>query len=557
MKFKSCAALSLLLLSIASMSFAIPSAHSVTYPTVYVNPQNNYAFVGQSFTVAVAIANVTNLNFWEGLLYFNPSVLAAINASIPTNNIFAGYSPIFGTPTINNTVGTISISAYLPTQSIGANGSGTLFQVLFSANVVGTSYLNIIKGVIFGTTRLFDRSGNLIDFTYVNGSVQVASSEIKLTVPFHYQTATYYSGPAALEMVFDKYGEDISQLEIAEVAGTHPNVTFTDWLRRAAHFSNMSTSMGQAMPQNITGYTLRKFGYGAFETQGLTINQLQGLVTSGYPIIVSTWYDLSKQSSQYRVVVGFNATHIYLHDPWNKAAWNGQYGGPYMAIPYTTFSTLWNQSSLGSYNWGLFVVPWQISLTINMLHLQPYSFNVTATIRYLNSQVFPGTSYAASLANATISLPTGLQLNAGETSRKRLGTGNLSPGGSATVSWIVNGTTTTKYTIRVQAGGKISGTVASHGIYQSYNYQDIIGGNASINVYLGGTLSSPYPGDINGDGKVDIKDLARAGLAYGSHTGSPKWDPVADITGPTGVPDGKVDIRDIASIAKHYGQSWP
>jgi hypothetical protein len=57
-------------------------------------------------------------------------------------------------------------------------------------------------------------------------------------------------------------------------------------------------------------------------------------------------------------------------------------------------------------------------------------------------------------------------------------------------------------------------------------------------------------GDLNGDGKVDIMDIAIVAKAYGSIPGDPNWNPVADING-----DGKVDIMDIAIVAKHYGET--
>ncbi|UCB59620.1 MAG: hypothetical protein JSW72_05635 [Candidatus Bathyarchaeota archaeon] len=63
-------------------------------------------------------------------------------------------------------------------------------------------------------------------------------------------------------------------------------------------------------------------------------------------------------------------------------------------------------------------------------------------------------------------------------------------------------------------------------------------------------------GDINGDMKVDIKDIAGIAIHFGTVQGDPGYDPVADITGPTYLnPDGKVDIRDIALAAKHYGET--
>jgi hypothetical protein len=70
-------------------------------------------------------------------------------------------------------------------------------------------------------------------------------------------------------------------------------------------------------------------------------------------------------------------------------------------------------------------------------------------------------------------------------------------------------------------------------------------GNAAKTVKVSSLI-----GDLNGDGKVDIKDLAIAAKAYGSSPGMPNWNPIADMNG-----DLKVDIKDLAIIAKHYGET--
>lgn len=57
-------------------------------------------------------------------------------------------------------------------------------------------------------------------------------------------------------------------------------------------------------------------------------------------------------------------------------------------------------------------------------------------------------------------------------------------------------------------------------------------------------------GDVNGDGKVDIKDLALAGKAFGTYSGHPAYNPAADVN-----QDGVVDIRDLAIVAKNFGQT--
>jgi len=53
--------------------------------------------------------------------------------------------------------------------------------------------------------------------------------------------------------------------------------------------------------------------------------------------------------------------------------------------------------------------------------------------------------------------------------------------------------------------------------------------------------------DLNGDGKVNIEDIAIWGLAFGSHSGHARWNPNADING-----DGKVDMIDGVLIAKAW-----
>jgi len=59
-------------------------------------------------------------------------------------------------------------------------------------------------------------------------------------------------------------------------------------------------------------------------------------------------------------------------------------------------------------------------------------------------------------------------------------------------------------------------------------------------------------GDLNGDGKVDIKDIATAALAFGSYPDHPKWNPIADVD-----QDGKIYIKDLAVIAKNFGKTYP
>jgi len=68
------------------------------------------------------------------------------------------------------------------------------------------------------------------------------------------------------------------------------------------------------------------------------------------------------------------------------------------------------------------------------------------------------------------------------------------------------------------------------------------------NIFIDGEISIVFI-DVNGDGKVDIMDIAIVAKAFGSDPTLPNWDPRADLNG-----DRKVDIMDIAMVAIHFGE---
>ncbi len=66
------------------------------------------------------------------------------------------------------------------------------------------------------------------------------------------------------------------------------------------------------------------------------------------------------------------------------------------------------------------------------------------------------------------------------------------------------------------------------------------------------------PADINHDLKVDMKDVGKAGRAFGTVPGDALWNGHADVTGSDFlVPDGRIDMRDIGMIAREFGNSYP
>lgn len=284
-----------------------------------------------------------------------------------------------------------------------------------------------------------------------------------IPVPYHRQIISYYCGPASLEMVFDFYGPDIPQPEIADVARTAPDGTYTSEMIRAAHFSNLSTSAGGL--ESIIGYTSRSLGYAAFEQWNLTIDQLKSLIAAGYPVIVlTTWH--------FRVAVGYSSTHIIFQD---------SYHGENTSMTYEEFNHDWDYSN----HWALFVSPWQIDVTAANNTALGSVFNVTATITYPSHYPFPNLEYPASSSNATITLPAELSLVPGETVKKSINTGDLRAGRSTNVTWAVQADSFGIYAISIEAEGKVAGFVPPLPSYpESHDYEDRIGGYGQVVVEI-------------------------------------------------------------------------
>lgn len=57
-------------------------------------------------------------------------------------------------------------------------------------------------------------------------------------------------------------------------------------------------------------------------------------------------------------------------------------------------------------------------------------------------------------------------------------------------------------------------------------------------------------GDVNGDGKVDMKDLGLVARSFGATPSSPRWNAVCDLNG-----DGIINIKDLGIVARHFGES--
>jgi len=110
---------------------------------------------------------------------------------------------------------------------------------------------------------------------------------------------------------------------------------------------------------------------------------------------------------------------------------------------------------------------------------------------------------------------------------------NIAPRASLTPAFVWNTTSVPKgnYTISAKA----------HPLPNEVNTDD--------NTLIGGWIVETILGDVTGDYKVDILDIATVAKAYGAYPGNPKWNPNTDLDN-----SNLIDIIDIAKAAKNYGK---
>jgi len=140
---------------------------TVTGPVVSLSPASGSLKVGSNVTIAVNVANVTNLYTWQIMLYFNSSIVECAGSWYPDGHVFAGKPFIPVTPDIRQD--SIAMGASL----VGSgqfNGSGTLCLINFTGLAQGISTLQFdVEG-----TFLLDSDLNSIHITIFQGSLTVS-----------------------------------------------------------------------------------------------------------------------------------------------------------------------------------------------------------------------------------------------------------------------------------------------------------------------------------------------------------------------------------------------
>jgi hypothetical protein len=324
------------------------------------------------------------------------------------------------------------------------------------------------------------------------GSAGLPSYHMIASVPWHQQMNGLFCGEGVLEGVYDYYGPDINQKEIADVARSSSAGTWSFDMVRAGHFSSLCSAQGRFFPHEVpsAGYPERALGYASFpySSDSFWLAELKGLIAEDMPVILLMTFEPNGGGGHYRTAIGYEdaAGVIYFSDPWGRDQKHLTDRTGITAWTYEELQSGWNYTAEGESHpyWGMVMMPWNVAVKSSGSLKPGSTVTVTADVTYPCPMPFNSSLYPAKDALAAITLPDGMSL---ESSGSRKTLGDMSAGSTARATWKVKveGPVSGK-TITVQAQGKVSGKVSeAHWTgmsvsYPAYNYSDAIGGNGYV-----------------------------------------------------------------------------
>jgi parallel beta-helix repeat protein len=408
----------------------------------------------------------------------------------------------------------LSCNSSIAGNNITANSNGVWLEESFNNTVSGNNINNCIVGVVICCASSNNTvSGNNI--TKNDWGVNVVGENI---VSSNNITNNRYSGVECHSFKGAISGNNITNNTY--YYGIHfysssngiifgNNITNNNYgVYFYSSFNN--TVLGNNITKNDYGVYLVLSSNNRFYHNNIIDNTLQVCVTtSGY---TNFWDESYPSGGNYWS--DYNGTDVFSGSYQNETGSDGIGDTPYV-IPVFNANNADNYPLMkpygGPYDIGI------MNITISKTVVgQGYNLNITVKIlNYgINAETFNVTVYA----NTTIINQTQITL----TSRN-----------STTINftWKTTGIPKGNYTISAYTAPVPGET------------------NTANNVLINSWVVVTIAGDINGDYKVDHKDLLWLASAYGSEVGDPNYNPEADLNN-----DGKIDHKDLLILAANYGK---
>jgi hypothetical protein len=550
--------------------------------TIYVDPakiSDPLLTPCHNFTLAIMIANATDIYSFQFKLAYNKTVLHALNAQL--GNFFPQY--VIPTVTIDNTLGLVQFSAALTPPEPPRSGSGALATIEFHVESQGDSSLSLNEVEILDETgqplpydtrdgyftnalitKLYVDPSEIIDPTLVppkTFTVNIMLDDVENLYSYEFNMSFNKDVITCLYIIVnDVLNETHYDLEtqISNLKGfiwvkvtyyspavpitTYTPITLTTISFRVKsigsspldlHDTNLTDAYGAPIIHEVSDGFVMTLIRDVAVTQ---VTPLRDWAYAGWPVNIEVEAEnLGNISETFYVTAYCNDTVIgdmlivslppstttiltFTWDTTGLSFGNYQISAQASTVPYETNTT--NNVYADGYV-SIFTVKHDVAITAvtpeSEWAYNGWLLNITVTAKNTGEvdENFNVTAFYDDTPIATVNISS------------------LAPDTAINLTFTWNTTAAMpchNYTISAEASPV------------PYEY------NATNNIFTDGSVKIRIVGDLDGNGKVDVKDVAAAALAYGSYPGHPRWNPAADINR-----DNKIDVKDIAAISRNFG----
>jgi hypothetical protein len=532
-----------------------------------------------NFTVNIMISNATNLYSFQFKLSYNKTILHAIDAQI------GSFFPPTVIPlvTIDNTLGFVQFSASLTPPEPPRNGNGVLAIIEFHVENQGNSSLTLHEVEILDDAgeplpfetrdgyftnaliaKLYVDPPEIIDPTLVppkTFDINVMLDDVENLYAYEFNMSFNKDVLTCLYVIVNDVQNEtnyIPEIQIRNIKGfvwvkvtyyppAIPITTYTPVALATIHFRVKSigsspldlhdTNLTDVNGDPITHEVSDGFVMTVIRDVAVTrVTPLRDWAYAGWPVNIEVVVEnLGNVSENFHVSAYYNETligDIFVLGLSPKTE--------------TLLTFTWDTTGLSFGNYQISAeastVPYEINVT-NNLYINGFVTIFTVKRDVAITQVMPEVEWAYHgwLVNILVTAENMGEVNEtfnvtayyDDVPIKTLSIYDLAAGTSINLTFTWDTTSTTpchNYTISAEAS------------VIPYEY------NVTNNILIDGAVKIRIVGDLNGDGKVDVKDISVVAYAFGSYPGHPRWNQAADINR-----DGKIDVRDVAAASRNFG----
>jgi len=517
------------------------------------------SLINSTFTAAVYISTVTNMDAWQVMMTWNNSIINYATVWVPTDNVFepavdngatlngpfsATSAPFSVAPNTGYlTVGcsTFDLSNSPPLYPVNVSGEGLLFDVNFTIASIpnATQTLSTNLGIILSNPYVLG---------YLESFVVIYPSTTETAVLAESATMTIVGPQVTSSTVYINSDGSVSPSDAPISSVDNVTYTFTGNMSYPTYNGivvernnividgngytvqgNYSNGLGISLT-GVNDVTIENCDVKGFGS-GIQLSSSSNDTVSNNNVTANVLEGISLLGCSNDTVSGNNATAngfegIYLggcsNDTvcGNNATGNGDSG-----------------IELGGFSTNNIVSGNNVAANLNGIFIL-HSANNTFIGNNATGNSFDGIYLYASSDNIIYHnnfVGNAAQVSIDSTSVRNAWDDGYPSGGNY---W-----------------SDYNGTDLYSGPYQNVTGSDGIGDTPYV-INANNTDHYPLmylwvviPGDVNQDGRVDMADVTLVVNAFGSYPGHPRWNPACDFNG-----SGKVDLADLVIVLMNFGK---